>query len=65
MKLRWPFLIQMAKNGSEQINYNWQKVIAIYEDEPYGSDPGKLALLSEALRYVGSEIGPSAIFRFV
>ncbi|KAF5473007.1 hypothetical protein F2P56_009658 [Juglans regia] len=64
MPLRWPFLIQMAKNGSQQIKciadivraYNWQRVIAISEDGAYGTDSGMFALLSGALQTVGSEM---------
>ncbi|KAG6691207.1 hypothetical protein I3842_10G054300 [Carya illinoinensis] len=64
MLLRWPFLIQMAKNGSQQIKcvadivraYNGQRVIAISEDGAYGTDNGMFALLSGALQTVGSEI---------
>ncbi|KAL2341810.1 hypothetical protein Fmac_009750 [Flemingia macrophylla] len=64
MQNRWPFLIQMAKNQSEHMNciadiihvYNWQKVIAIYEDNPYSGDSGMLGLLSEALQKGNAEI---------
>ncbi|KAL5772297.1 hypothetical protein ACOSQ2_012221 [Xanthoceras sorbifolium] len=64
MSVRWPFLIRMASNDSEQMNciaalvqfYNWRRVSVIYEDSAYGGDPGKSVLLSEALQNIGSQI---------
>ncbi|XP_022715796.1 glutamate receptor 2.7-like [Durio zibethinus] len=61
---RWPFLVRMANGDSEQMkfiaaiirSFNWKRVIVIYEDDAFGGDSGKLALLSEALQDVGSEI---------
>ncbi|GLU13773.1 hypothetical protein SLE2022_303850 [Rubroshorea leprosula] len=62
--IRWPYLVRMATNDSEQMkciaaiisSYCWRKVIAVYEDGVYGGDYGKAAELSEALRKLGSEI---------
>jgi len=62
--LRWPFLIRMASDGSEQMSciaalvhsYNWKRVVVIYEDDVLGSESGNFALLTEALQEVGSEI---------
>ncbi|THG16856.1 hypothetical protein TEA_020590 [Camellia sinensis var. sinensis] len=68
--LRWPFLVQIATNGSQQVNciasilqsYKWKKVIAIYEDDSYGSDSSGLALLSESLHSIGTEIEHHLVF---
>eukprot|EP00258_Populus_trichocarpa_P021149 XP_024437168.1 glutamate receptor 2.6 [Populus trichocarpa] len=54
--LRWPFLIRMASDGSEQMrciaalvhSYNWKRVVVIYEDDVLGSESGNLALLTES-----------------
>ncbi|XP_022715797.1 glutamate receptor 2.7-like [Durio zibethinus] len=67
--IRWPFLIRMASNGVEQMrcisalvqSYNWRRVVAIYEDGTYGGDSGNLALLSENLQKVGSQIEHSLV----
>ncbi|XP_012091712.1 glutamate receptor 2.9 isoform X1 [Jatropha curcas] len=62
---RWPFLVRMADNNSEQMKciaeltraYNWRRVIAVYEDNTYSNgDSGELSLLSQALQEVGSEV---------
>ncbi|XP_059665851.1 glutamate receptor 2.7-like isoform X2 [Cornus florida] len=64
VRLGWPFLVQMVTDGSEQMNcvaavvqsFNRQSVVAIYEEDIHGGDPGKLTLLSKALKNVGSDI---------
>ncbi|KAE8673391.1 Apoptosis inhibitory protein 5 isoform 1 [Hibiscus syriacus] len=61
---RWPYLITMANGDYQQMkciaglvnSFNWKRVIVIYEDNAFGGDSGKLSLLSETLRDVGSEI---------
>ncbi|KAK8989445.1 hypothetical protein V6N11_063870 [Hibiscus sabdariffa] len=61
---RWPYLATMANGDYQQMkciaamvnSFNWKRVIVIYEDNAFGGDSGKLSLLSEALRDVGSEI---------
>ncbi|GMH30365.1 hypothetical protein Nepgr_032208 [Nepenthes gracilis] len=61
---RWPSLIQMATNYSQQLlcisslvkHYNWRRVIAVYEDDGYAGTYEILNLLSEYLQDVGSEI---------
>ncbi|CAL5412308.1 unnamed protein product [Camellia sinensis] len=68
--LRWPFLVQIATNGSQQVNcftsilqsYKWKKLIAIYEDNTYGSDSSGLALLYESLLSIGIEIEHRLVF---
>ncbi|GAB4827038.1 hypothetical protein Ancab_033919 [Ancistrocladus abbreviatus] len=62
--LQWPFLVQMATDGSMQAKclaqivhlYQWRRVIIAYEDQPYGGDSGILSLLPKILQMVGSDI---------
>ncbi|KAM1571702.1 hypothetical protein ACFX10_036570 [Malus domestica] len=61
---RWPYLIRMATDGSAQLKgiadivsaYHWKRVVVVYEDDGYGGAVGMLAVLSEALRDVGTVI---------
>ncbi|KAK3013528.1 hypothetical protein RJ639_010028 [Escallonia herrerae] len=63
-QFRWPSLLQMATDSSAEMNciaaivksFNWRRIIAIYENDVSGGESGMLALLSEALQSVGSEI---------
>lgn len=62
--IRWPYLVRMTNDDSEQMkciaaiisSYGWRRVIAVYEDDVYGGDSGKVAQLSESLQKHGSEI---------
>ncbi|XAR66534.1 hypothetical protein NMG60_11012806 [Bertholletia excelsa] len=64
---RWPFVVQMATNISEEVNcieavlqsYKWRRVITIYEED---RDSGMMALLSEALQSTGLDIEHSLVF---
>ncbi|CAK9148208.1 unnamed protein product [Ilex paraguariensis] len=64
MPRQWPFLVQMASNVKEQIrcttaivrSFDWQKVIAIFEADYYGSDSGMFVVLSDSLQDVGVAI---------
>ncbi|CAI9118167.1 OLC1v1019697C4 [Oldenlandia corymbosa var. corymbosa] len=64
MQQRWPFLMPMVPNISDQItcisevigSYNWRKVVAIYEDNTYAGDSELIAVLSRALQQVDAEI---------
>ncbi|KAL5729980.1 hypothetical protein ACHQM5_002864 [Ranunculus cassubicifolius] len=61
---RWPFLVRMAHNDSLQMqciasivgSYGWHRVIVIYEDDGYNADSRVLALLTDELQKVGTEV---------
>ncbi|EEF39826.1 glutamate receptor 2 plant, putative [Ricinus communis] len=66
---RWPFLVRMVYNNSEQMRciaelarlYNWRRVVTVHEDNTNGGDFGELILLSQALQEVGSQIEHSLV----
>ncbi|XP_008781472.2 glutamate receptor 2.7-like [Phoenix dactylifera] len=65
-----PFLVRVSYPDSGQVqcladlvkSYNWRRVIALYEDDAYGSIYATIALLSNYLRDVGSDIAYGAAF---
>ncbi|KAG1330310.1 putative glutamate receptor 2.2 [Cocos nucifera] len=64
------FLVRLSYPDSGQVqcladlvkSYNWRRVIVVYEDDAYGSITATIALFSNYLRDVGSEIAYSAAF---
>ncbi|KAJ8761417.1 hypothetical protein K2173_001548 [Erythroxylum novogranatense] len=61
---RWPFLIRMTHNDSEQVkciaaiirSHRWRRVVTVSEDYGIDGDSAKLTLLAQALQQVDSEI---------
>ncbi|KAJ4976935.1 hypothetical protein NE237_002041 [Protea cynaroides] len=61
---QWPFLVRMTNNQTTQLKcvaaivgaYKWRNVIAIYEDDTYGTNSGMVMLLSDALQDLGIHI---------
>ncbi|XP_073117129.1 glutamate receptor 2.3-like [Elaeis guineensis] len=64
------FLVRMSYPDSGQMecladlvkSYNWRRVIAVYEDDAYGSISATIARFSGYLRDVGSDIAYGAAF---
>ncbi|KAL5729982.1 hypothetical protein ACHQM5_002865 [Ranunculus cassubicifolius] len=62
--MTWPFMIRFASSDSQQMrciasivnSYEWRRVIAIYEDDGHSANSRVLALLSDELQTVGTEV---------
>ncbi|XP_073116984.1 glutamate receptor 3.6-like isoform X1 [Elaeis guineensis] len=67
---RRPFLVRLSYPDSGQVqcladlvkSYNWRRVIVLYEDDAYGGISATIALFSNYLQDVGSEIAYSVAF---
>ncbi|KAJ4772856.1 Glutamate receptor [Rhynchospora pubera] len=68
--LNKPFLVQMSYPDSALVNcfaaiiksYKWRRVIAVYEDDDYGTVSDTTLLLSHALQEVGAQLEYSLVF---
>ncbi|KAJ4805045.1 Glutamate receptor [Rhynchospora pubera] len=68
--LNKPFLVQMSYPDSALVNcfaaiiksYKWRRVIAVYEDDDYGTVSETTLLLSHALQEVGAQLEYSLVF---